>query len=115
MNWKLNYKGKALIISSGTVFIRDKKPKGLYLDDALEMIKAKPEDSYYYKTISRRITLGEAVEFEGLEKLGEHRDTYSSSELIILDPEREFKKLPTTGEELLSQIYKSKPINIKEE
>jgi hypothetical protein len=113
MNWKLNYKGKALVISSGSVFFADKKPKGLYLEDILDMIKQYPDDGYYYRVIPRKVTLGEALKLEGFDRLGEVRNTYSSVDLYMLDPEREFEELPSSGRELLSRVYNSKPKEVK--
>lgn len=110
--WKLSSVGPALVVSSGLVFLRGKKPKGLYLDDILEMIKEHPGRSYYCKVIPRRVTLGEALERNELESLGQVRDTYSSIDLMLLQPERDFEGLPKTGRQLLSKHYKSKPKEI---
>lgn len=111
--WKLASISPSLVVSSGLVFLRGKKPKGLYLDDILEMIKAHPGKSYYCKVIPRRVTLGEAIESRELEKLGQVRNTYSSIDLNLLQPERKFEDLPKTGQQLLSKHYKSKPKEIK--
>ena len=112
--WKLSSVSPALVVSSGLVFLRGKKPKGLYLDDILAMIKEHPNKSYYCKVIPRRITLGEALECDELKKLGQIRNTYSSIDLNLLSPEREFEKLPKTGQQLLSKHYKSKSKEIKQ-
>lgn len=112
-NWKLSGVSPALVISSGLVFLSNKKPKGLYLGDILEMIAEHPSRSYYCKVIPRRVTLREAIQDEQLDRLGEVRDTYSSIDLRLIEPEREFEKLPKSGRQLLENKYQSKARRIK--
>lgn len=112
--WKLNYSGSALVISSGLVYLNNRKPKGLRLEEVLAMIEAEPEKSYYFKIKPRRVTLGEAVAHNELDRLGELRHYYSAIDLILLEPEREFSKLPKTGRELLSKHYRSKAKEVKQ-
>ena len=113
-NWKLTVVSSALVISSGLIFLGNKKPKGLYIQDILEMINEHPQSKYYCKVIPRRVTLGEAIKNGQLDKLGEIKDTYSSVDFSLLNPEREFKKLPKTGGQLLNNKYESKPKKVKE-
>lgn len=112
--WKLSSVSPALVVSSGLIFLRNKKPKGLHLDDILGMIKEHPGRSYYCKVIPRRVTLAEAVEYGELDKLGITRNTYSSIDLNLLKPEKEFEDLPRTGRQLLSKHYRSKSREVKE-
>lgn len=113
MNWRLNYKGKALVISSGLVYFSNKKPKGLLLNDILVMIKENPDSSYYYKKTEGKVTLFKAIEFNDIDILGKDREYYSVINLSTLDPERDFDNLPTTGKELLENKYNSRPLIIK--
>lgn len=108
-NWKLSYKGSALVVSSGLLFFKQKKPKGLYLSDVLKMIEADPEAQYYSKVNRRRVTLAEAVRDDDLDSLGEVRDFYSAINLIDIKTDRVFKDLPRTGGDLLKNKYSSEP------
>jgi len=111
--WKLVGVYPALVISSGNIFLGDRHPKGLYLDDVLDMIKANPDDQYYGKESKRKVTLYEAVKFSELDRLGQEQTTHTSLDLLLMEQDREFKELPQTGGELLEEHYKSKPKEIK--
>jgi hypothetical protein len=76
------------------------------------MISNNPEGRYYYKVIPRTVTLGEAMSYNKFEMLGKVRDTYSAIDLILLNPEREFERLPKTGKELIENKYKSRPFEV---
>lgn len=115
--WKLSSVSPALVVSSGLVFLKDKKPKGLYLDDILEMIKEHSDRNAYCKVIPRRMTLAEAIEYNEFSKLGVMRNTYSCIDLSLLEInlERVFEDLPRTGRQLLSRKYRSKPARVGEQ
>jgi len=53
--WKLVGVYPALVVSSGNIFLGDRHPKGLYIDEVLGMIKAHPNDQYYGKKGKRRV------------------------------------------------------------
>lgn len=108
MKWKLNYTGSALALSSGQVWLNSKHSKGLYLKDILEMIESKPNKSYYYREVEKRVTLGEALSSGRFEELGKIKKRYSSIDLNVVESDREFRKLPKTGKQLLSNKYQSK-------
>lgn len=107
--WRLSYVGSALVVSSGLVFYANKKPKGLGLDDILELIKEHPMTGYYEKRLRRRITLGDALSQERFSELGHEKEMVSSIDLIRQTHDRNFKKLPQTGRQLLSHHYNSTP------
>ena len=111
--WRLSYIGSALIVSSGLVFYADKKPKGLGLEDALEMIKEHPRAGYYEKRLRRRVTLGDALSQDKFNELGKERDMVSSIDLVRLEHDRVFSRTPQTGQQLLSKRYSSKPMRIE--
>ena len=112
--WKLAGIYSALVVSSGNIFLGDKHPKGLYIDDVLGMIKANPNDQYYSREHKRKVTLHEAIQYGEIEKLGQEQTTHSSLDLLLMEQDREFESLPRTGRELLEKHYKSKPRVIKE-
>lgn len=110
--WKYVEEGETLIISSGLVYTQKSKPKGLKLQDIKDMIQEHPNKGYYTKTLKRRLTLKEAVSMNRLEDIGKYINFNSSINLANLDPDRKFKKLPKTGKQLLTNHYKSQPINL---
>jgi len=110
--WRLSYIGSALVVSSGLVFYANKKPKGLGLDDILELIKEHPMAGYYEKRLQRRVTLGDALSQDKFNKLGKQVDMVSSIDLVRLEHDRMFKGTPQTGQQLLSKRYSSKPVRI---
>jgi hypothetical protein len=107
-DWKLNGAYSTLVISSGLVYLANKKPKGLHLEEVLGMIKEHPHSSYYGKLIPRRVTLGDALTLGKFELLGQVIDKHSSLDLSLLDPDRNFSELPKTGYQLLNKHYRSK-------
>jgi len=106
--WKFNGAYSTLVISSGLVYLANKKPKGLHLEEVLGMIKEHPHSSYYGKLIPRRVTLGDALTLDKFELLGQVIDKHSSIYLGSLEPDRNFGELPTTGYQLLNKHYKSR-------
>jgi hypothetical protein len=107
--WKLAYEGQALMVSSGLVYTRQTKPKGLHLEDVVEMITEHPRRSYYQRTLRRRLTLGDALAQSRLKDLGKDMDFNVSVNLIAPVHDRDFEKLPNTGGQLLRNKYRSKP------
>ena len=110
--WKLAYEGPALIVSSGLVYTNITKPKGLKLPEVLAMIKEHPNRNYYERTLRRRLTLGDALVQDRLEDIGKEMDFSVSINLINPSHDRDFKKLPQSGQQLLSRKYRSLPIKV---
>lgn len=110
--WKLAGISDCLSVSSGLCYMDDKKPKGLYLKDILEMIKEHPNINIYTKTLKKVVTLGDALN-SNFEQLGEYRDTYSTLNLITLQHDRVFRKAPLTGNQLLKNIYESEARHVE--
>lgn len=106
--WRLVSISPALVVSSGLVFLGLRKPKGLNLDDALAMIKEHPKRVYYGKQVMRRVTLKDALARD-FSELGKERPMSSSIDLLRGKHDRVFPKLPKTGGQLISKVYKSKP------
>ena len=107
--WRLSYIGSALVVSSGLLYTKQTKPKGLTLDGILELIKEHPKAGYYEKRLRRRVTLGDALSQDKFSELGREVDMVSSIDLVRLEHDRVFDKTPQTGQQLLSKHYKSKP------
>lgn len=111
--WKLSSASPALVISSGLAYLANKKPKGLSLEEVLEMIREHPGQGYYEKKVMRTVTLGEALSSGKFEDLGKEKVMYSSIDLFGQKHDREFESLSQTGGQLLKGHYKSKPRRIK--
>lgn len=111
--WRLSYVGPALIVSSGLIYTRQTKPKGLTLENVLELIKEHPYMSYYEKKLRRRVTLGDALTQGKFKELGFERDMVSSIDLIRVEHDRIFSKTPQSGQQLLNKHYGSKPMEVK--
>lgn len=107
--WRLAYDGPALVISSGLVYTELTKPKGLKLGEVLAMIKEHPRQPYYEKKITRRLTLGDSLAQHRLGDIGKEFDFSVSINLLNQDHDRDFPKLPQTGQQLLNKHYTSKP------
>ena len=108
MNWRLSYEGSALVVSSGLVFYSDKKPKGLTLEMILKAIKEHPRTSYYEWRLKRRVTLSDALAQDKFIDTGKFANMVSSIDLVRLEHDRVFCKVPMIGEQLLSKRYRSK-------
>ena len=79
----------------------------------MQLIKEHPRESYYEKRIKRRVTLGEALANGKFHELGKEVDMVSSIDLVRIERDREFKKLPASGSQLLKNKYHSKPKELK--
>lgn len=110
--WRLAYEGEALIISSGLVYTALTKPKGLHLEEVLSLIKEHPRQPYYEKKIKRRLTLGDSLAQHRLGDIGKEFEFSVSINLLNAEHDRDFKKLPQTGQQVLSRKYTSKPIEV---
>lgn len=111
--WKLSHAGEALVISTGVSYLGNKKPLGLDLQKIKALIETKPTASYWQVTKKRVLTLGEACEWNALDRLGELRDFRISVDLNTIDRDRKFRRYPKTGAELLTKHFTSKAIRVK--
>jgi hypothetical protein len=108
-DWKLTSESDVLVVSSGLVYTRVTKPKGLRLEDILGMIAEHPRRKYYSKGVVRRLTLGDSLAQSRLQDIGKEIEFQSSISLIEQEHDRDFTKVPKTGEALLQNKYKSTP------
>jgi len=94
------------------VLAQDRKPQHYTYDTIVNEIKAHPNQSYYGMEAEHRTTLGQAIEWGDISKVGEvvrlpaHLDLFA----IPRQQNREYARLPRTGKHLLSGIYSSVPI-----
>lgn len=114
-HWKLSSVSPALVASSGQVFIKERKPKGLTLEVVLGMIKAHPRKTYYAQITLRQVTLGEALSSSRFKDLGKYAEVFSSIDFNLQEHDREFESLPKTGEQLLKRKFRSKPLSTRDE
>lgn len=107
-SWRLDSQGPALIVSSGNLFYGDKHPCQLYYPEAMEMINAKPKASEWSKPIKRTMTLGDMF-LDEFAEIGEEREVATGFSLKI-DHDRSFERLPSSGKDLLTKVYDSRPL-----
>ena len=96
-------------MGSGLVYTNATKPKGLTLPMVKELIRAHPRRPYYQRPLVRRLTLADSLARNRLEDIGSPM-TFSVS-LSFINPrhDREFIKLPWSGEQIINNKYRSSP------
>lgn len=114
-SWKLNPQDACIILSPGRIHTPTHNPQGLFYQDMVNLIQANPKESYYSKTLTRRMTLGEAVELDDLSKVGEPYEFSTSIDLVAASMSQDltFKTFPKTGRELLDGKYYGEPKSLK--
>ena len=110
--WRCNGAFPTLVASPNIVLARDKRPQHYTHDMLMDEIKSHPSQAYYGMEVDHRTTLGQAIEWGDITKVGEvitlpaHLDLFS----IPRQQNRKYDKLPRTGKQLLSRVYQSIPI-----
>jgi hypothetical protein len=112
--WKLSHAGEALVISTGVSYLGTKRPLGLDLEVVKALIQSDPGKSYWETKRRRLLTLGEAVEWDCLNKVGEMADFRITVDLNSVDRDRKFRRYPKTGTQLLAKQYTSKAFEVKD-
>lgn len=107
--WRLEYVGPCLVLSSGLVYTDVTRPKGLSLDEVLTMVREHPRRQYYQKPLKRRLTLADSLARKRLSDIGKETEFSVSLSFINQRHDRVFNKLPHSGEQLLNNKYRSKP------
>lgn len=105
--WKADSYGPALVVSSGSLFYGKKRPHQLTYDEAVGMVKDKPNASRWEQSIQRRITLGDCL-LSDID-LGKMRSVATGFALTH-DHDRLYKSFPSNGQELLEGQYMSEPL-----
>jgi hypothetical protein len=107
-SWKLSSTSPALAVTSSAVFYADKRPCQLSYDEVMELIKANPQAMEYKKPVVRRLVLDDLVTGNWNE-LGKEVATETGFSIPV-EHDREFKTLPHCGQDLLDNVYISKPL-----
>lgn len=114
-SWVLADVGPVLVLGAGSIFIGDKKPHGMDYRTVTTAMMEHLRQHYYGVKVRRRQTLWESlqegVNFADLGKVTNHE---TSVDLLMLNPDRHFEKMPKTGEQVLNNRYQSKPLEVKE-
>lgn len=111
--WRLAHSGPQLVAGSGLVFEGIKKPHSWTLEELLNAIKEQPHTFRYSKCANRRMTLGEAVDKDTCDRIG---DIIEAQAVVALsgDRDREYENDgPRTGYQLMSRVWDSVPIHIE--
>lgn len=112
IGWKEPYIGPALIISSGRLFLGKKRPGGLTLETALDLINSDPDNVMWQTTADRKVTLAEALKNNTFDQLGQPITTGQTLHLLA-SHKRHFPKTPTSGRQLLAEHFPSIPFHLK--
>lgn len=114
-DWRKTTYPDALIVSSGLVFLGERKPHGLHKDELLAMMKEHPDTHVYGKPLKRIVTLGEAINKGDLSELGMMKDHIASVDLAK-DHDRVFSPCPRTGRDFTrkKKPYTSRPFKIRD-
>lgn len=110
--WRNNGSSETILHSPHRVYVDDKRPFQVTLDDVKRMIAEHPNVERYSKKAKRFTTIREAVEAGDLSKVGEYNNFPAYVDLVKLDMQqtRIFKELPKSGSELLNGKFYSEPV-----
>ncbi len=113
-SWELEEFDPCIILSPARIYTPTHKPGGLYYEDIIKMINENPNETYYDTILKRPITLGEAIEMEDINKVGEIGEFHTSIDLVRakIEQDMEFKDFPMCGKDLLEKKYYGKEIII---
>jgi len=110
--WRCNGAFPTLVASPNIVLAQDRKPQHYTYDMIVNEIKAHPNQSYYGMEAEHRTTLGQAIEWGDIGKVGElvklpaHLDLFA----IPRQQNREYARLPRTGKDLLNKVWQSRAL-----
>lgn len=112
--WVFKGSDACIILSPSFIYTPTHKPGGLYFDDIVNMIEQKPKETYYSATKIRPLTLGEALETEDLQGVGELREFKTSIDLVParIAQDLEFSDFPTCGKDLIEGKYYGRPVTL---
>jgi len=113
-SWRFTGDDACVITTPGGIMTPTKKPTGLYYQDIIDVISQCPDETYYTDKIMRRITLGEALLNNALDKVGEFTEFTTSIDLNSnrAKQDYEFDDMPQTGGDLLTKKYYGQPNKI---
>ena len=112
--WRCNGAFPVLVASPNIVLAGDKKPQHYTHDTIMSEIMEHPGQTYYGMTASHHTTLGQAIEWGDITRVGEVIQLPASLDLMAIPRQqnRSYKKLPEMGQSLLSNKYSSDPVVI---
>jgi hypothetical protein len=111
--WRVNTEAPAFVVSSGVGAIKGKASRGAFslnYDWLADQIAANPDASEYTMKKTTPVTLGQALKWGKLDKLGELEQS-ERSVFIGIENKRLYKESPVTGGDLLRQ-YHSDPLDV---
>jgi len=113
--WRCCGTEPTLVLSPGGVYAGGMKPGSLTYADIIGMIREHPMSSRYSKMVEHRTTLSQAVAEGDISKVGSLYNRPASVDLNVLhlEQDRHFAKLPKTGRQVLDGKYRSVPIELQ--
>lgn len=115
MEWKLKVTGPALLVSSGMLFLGNKKPQGVDLKTVMNAIKLHPKQISYRFPIPKRTTLKEAINRGRHGEVGVIFPHFTTITILGMQHERYYPKKPETGQQLTLSQYDSIPMVVHEQ
>ncbi len=112
--WKLAYEGEAVVVKPGLVWMGERHPANFTLDTLKNMVAGHPRKAFYQVAKEDTLTLEDALQEKNLKAIGQRKQAFTTLDLFAINPQRRYDKLPKSGEELLSQVFKSSPAHIAE-
>lgn len=110
--YKLKYSGPAIVLSSGLVYYKNKRPQGLTLDKVMKLFKDHPKTSFHEVKIERITTLGDATISKRLNEIGTIKSYHTSIDFNRMIHGRYFTNLPKNGHQVMNNIYESIPMEV---
>lgn len=108
-DWRLDYEGPALIVSSGLLWYGTKTPCQLTYSEAISLVKECPKRREWSLNGSRIMTLGDNV--LGTSDMGKESEIIKGF-AIPTEWDRKFNPYPVYGHHLLHEHYKSQPLAV---
>lgn len=109
--WKRSDNAPVIIASPRKIHSLDRKPQSFTYDDIMQTVKKNPHADRYTKQVEHYVTLLQAVKAKDLSLVGTvEKDVKFDLFTLEHEQNRLFDELPTTGRELTTKQYKSKPV-----
>jgi len=114
VSWRLSFKGNAIVVSSGMLYLDKKKPGGLIISDVHKLFKSYPYKGAYHVVVRRRVTLKEGIEMNRIDMIGKEVDYVTSIDFYKMEYDRKFEFRPFKGYDILNNKIDSEPLKVRE-
>ena len=111
--WQEKPLENCMVISAGAVVTDSKKPRSMYFNEIVDLIKNNPNEMLYTETKLRRLTLDEAVAKKKLENVGNIVPFTTALNLLNarVSQDMDFDEFPNCGQDLLDNKFYGQSVN----